>query len=646
MAVSGGEEVTVSCLRTWTGTLLAIALALAPLRAVAVEISLGTEDVTLPPGYVIEPVVTGLTFPSSLAFGPDGSLYIAEAGHSYGAHWAEARVLRLRPDGQMGAIASGFRGPIMGLTFRDNLLYVAHRGMVSVVDLSRPNPSRHVRDIVTGLPVLPNSSHFNSEVAFGPDGKMYFGVGTVTNSGVPGLDDLLFGWLPDFPWMHDAPARDLTLTGENYRSLDVLGPDPLGKPSFVRGGAFLPFGTRSRPGQVIPAHRMPTGAVYRANPDGSELEVYAWGIRSPFGFRFGPDGRLYMTNHAVDDKGARPAYDVPDALFVIRQNAFYGWPDFLAGIPITDARFDPKLVGAPHPGFVLRDPPPVEQPAVRFVPHAADMKFDWSRSDRFGSPGEMFMAEFGDGSPLNTALKSISPRGYRIIRVNPTAGTFEDFMSVRNPGLETTRGPKRPLDVKFDPSGESLYLLDFGVMTVRVALDQIGINPLAHTGTLWRIRRQGGAAPAPARPVVRVQGSKLISWWTVRTMVLGIQKDIQVALAHARLARSSNEAQHSGHLEETRGFLDSVRTRVTLALKRIDEPDVIDNGTRIMLVGVRDWAAGRNLHNPLALSEEDPVIREVNEWVERNSFPEKEYLRQNYALPGRWQRPVEEDIHP
>lgn len=612
--------------------------------------SLGTEDVVLPAGYVIEPVLTGLTYPSAMTFGPDGALYIAEAGHSYGQHWAESRIIRWQPGGRAGAIAYGFRGPVTGLTFRGDQLYVSHRGTVSMVDLSTVDRSRRRRDIVTGLPVLPNSSHFNSQVAFGPDGKMYFAVGTVTNSGVPGLDDLLFGWLPDFPWMRDAPARDVTLTGENYPSLDVLAPDALGKPSFVRGGAFLPFGTRSKPGQVIRAHRRPTGAIYRCNPDGSGLEVYASGIRSPFGFAYGPDGKLYMTNNAEDDKGARAVSNAPDSLFVIREGAWYGWPDFVAGAPVTEERFKPRLKTSRRPDFVMRDHPQPEQPVVRFDPHAADCNFDWSKSDRFGFAGQMFVAEFGDGSPLNTALRKIPHQGFRVVRVDMGAGRFEPFLSMNHPGMENTRGPKRPIDVKFDPSGDSLYLLDFGVVTVRLALDQVGIKPLPYTGSVWRIRRVGSPVPAggaTGEGVTQVEGGHLLSWWTVRTQVLGIQSDIRAAIRHAELARgTANEMQHTRHLEEARDFLDGIRTRAMLALKRIDEPDVVDNGTKVLLITTRDWAAGRNLHNPLALYPDDPVVVEVNRWVEENGFPEKSYLRENYAVPGRWQRPLEKDILP
>lgn len=623
-----------------------LTLALMPFQSLGAEVSLGTEDVVLPDGYTIEPVLTGLTYPTSMEFGPDGSLYVAEGGYAYGQHWAENRVLKLRPDGRVFAVAGGFRGPITGITFRDNQLFVAHRGMVSVVDLSTVNRAHRVRDVVTGLPAVPNGGHYNSRVAFGPDGRMYFGVGPVTNSAVPGMDSLLMGWLSDFPWMHDAPAREVSLTGENYRSPDALGPNPL--TSFVSGGAFLPFGTSSEPGQRIPAHPRPTGAVYRANPDGSGLEVYAWGIRNPFGFDFGPDGRLYMVQHGMDDRGARPAANAPDVLWEIRENGFYGWPDYIAGTPITDERFDPTWPGSRHPGFVMREHPEVQQPLVRFEPHSANMGFDWSGSDQFGFRDEMFVAQFGDAAPMTTGMRSVTPRGYRIVRVNPAAGTSEPFMTIRGPGLESTRGPKRPIDVKFDPLGGTLYLLDFGVMTVRLSADQVGFNPLIRTGTVWRLRRQDATPtgpPAGPRTLDEPDPARLIAWWTVRTPMLGIQKDMRVALIHAQRGRNANILRQHRHREEAQTRIQSVATRAILALKRVDEPNVMDDGTRTLLISLVKWADAL-APTPFHLYGDDPKVEAVNHWIKRTEFPEEDYLRQNYAVPGRWQRPLEKDIQP
>jgi len=51
-----------------------------------------------------------------------------------------------------------------------------------------------VTDLVTGLPGY--GDHFNNQLAPGPDGKIYFGQGAATSSGVVGLDNgYPFVWL-------------------------------------------------------------------------------------------------------------------------------------------------------------------------------------------------------------------------------------------------------------------------------------------------------------------------------------------------------------------------------------------------------------------------------------------------------------------
>ena len=631
-----------------TGAALARAAGNAPAAAP------GTEDVVLPAGYVIEPVLTGLTYASGMTFGDDGTLYVAEAGHCYGQFWSDARIFGLSPGGRVRSVASDFRAPVMGITYRDNKLYVADRGRIVLVDLGTVHRERRLRPLVSDLPVVPNGQHFNSPVAFGPDGKMYWAVGAVTNSGVPGADDLIYGWLLDMPWMRDAPARDVTLAADpNYPNPDVLGPDLL-KPA--PGAAFLPFGTPARAGRVIPAHPRPTGAVYRADASGENVEVFAWGIRSPVGIGFGPDQRLYLTDHGIDDKGARPAGEVPDALWAVTQGAWYGWPDYAAGIALTDERFKPKFPLGRAPVPVMQNAPAPAQPAARFEPHASAMKFDWSRSDRFGFKGEMFLAEFGDGAPVTSGLRAIPHRGFRVVRVNTQNGAVEPFLTINNPGSAATRGPKRPIQVLFDRSGDNLYLLDFGVLSINVSTRRAGIDAPIRTGTLWRIHRQNAGATDAATPAAatdtsaagtprRAEGGRLVTWRTARGSVLLMRKELRAALAEARLAQSLAvwDLRQQRLRTSARERLEGISTLATVVLQRIDDPNALDDGTRSFLLDVRDWALRAE---PLRLQGNDPMAGRIDRWIVRTRWDETDALYRGYAVPGRWERRVEADVRP
>lgn len=98
------------------------------------------------------------------------------------------------------------------------------------------------------------------------------------------MDNLIpYGWLKDYREAHDIPPYDITLTGLNFKSRNPFNPLEI-----IEMGAFLPIGTKSSKGQVIKGELKSSGVIYRCNPDGSELEVHAWGIRDPYALAHSP----------------------------------------------------------------------------------------------------------------------------------------------------------------------------------------------------------------------------------------------------------------------------------------------------------------------------------------------------------------------
>jgi hypothetical protein len=154
----------------------------------------------------------------------------------------------------------------------------------------------------------------------------------VTNTGVVGADNFVNEWLPHYPDLQDMPAQDVELTGHNYEFQNVLG-DIREK---VHSGAFVPFGTETRPSQVILGDVKCNGAVLRCNPDGTGLEVVAWGLRNPHGIAFHLDGRLFATQHGIDERGARYIVGDYDDFYEIKPGEWYGWPDFASGRRLDD----------------------------------------------------------------------------------------------------------------------------------------------------------------------------------------------------------------------------------------------------------------------------------------------------------------------
>lgn len=437
-------------------------------------------DVALPDGYTIEALATGLTFPSGVTFDDAGRVYIVEAGYSYGEIVTTPRLLRVEPDGSTTVVATGDNPPWNGVTFHGGSFYVAG-GTLEGGEILRIDPAGTVQTLMEGLPSF--GDHHTNGPALSEDGWLYFGQGTATNSGVVGLDNAAFGWLYRYPEFHDAPCEDITLTGQNFRT-----PNPLGEEDDrVTTGAYVPFGTPTEAGQVIPGGVPCTGAVLRMRPDGSDLEMVAWGFRNPFGIAFAPNGALYVTENQYDVRGSRPVFGTGDLLWRVTPGAWYGWPDYWAGDPVTDPDFF-QAPGEPAPEHLLRDHPgtPPEPAAVLGV-HSSSNGLDFSRSPGFGYVGEAFIAQFGDMAP--GVGKVLGPVGFKVIRVNPETGVMHDFAInfARADGpasLLGTGGLERPLDVQFDPAGEALYVVDFGVMTTGES-----IRPMPSTGVLWRIVR-------------------------------------------------------------------------------------------------------------------------------------------------------------
>lgn len=436
----------------------------------------GQGDFTLEPGYVLERVVSGLTYPTGVLFDGEGGVYVIEGGYTYGPAKGPARVLKV--DGErLTPVAEGLQGPVTGALWHQGALYIAEGGAPGRI--SRVVPGQGRSTLVTGLRTF--GDHYGSELVLGPDGFLYFGVGTATNSGVVGMDNFILGWLPQLPHEHDVPARDIRLVGESYWDLNWLGRDPRREQAWT--GAFRPFGTPARPGEVIRGRQMANGVLYRVRPDGTGLEIVADGWRSVFGLGFSPQGRLLALNHGFDGRGNRPIEGDWDSVWEVVPGGWYGWPDFASGLPVTDPRFRPQ--GQPQPRFVLLEHPPLAgQPLLRLPPHSASMKFDFAPRE-FGFGGQMFIAQFGPGGPMTAGPRfaRLVP-GFRVVRANLASGQVRDFYVNRRPGTGGS-WPERPIDVKFCPRERCLYLVDFGVMEAIPG----NFIPHAGSGSLWRIRR-------------------------------------------------------------------------------------------------------------------------------------------------------------
>jgi hypothetical protein len=409
-------------------------------------------------------VADGFTFPTSLAFAPDGTGFIAEAGLPLAGAPAGGRVWRVDPEGRRELLLDQLPPPVTGLTYAADSLWITACGQIS-----RLHPEGRHEVVLANLPHGGNY-HTNAAV-LGADSWVYFSQGAMTNSGIVGLDAYEVGWLRSLPHPCDTPGYAIVLRGFDAQTRDPRAEDPA---AAVRTGAFVPFGTPGKPGLEIGPGLPCTAAVMRCRPDGSDLQLVAWGLRNAFGLGFLPDGRLFAIDQGADDRGSRPLGNVPDLIFEVRSGTWCGWPDFIGGEPVTDPHFLPDR--GPPPQFLLANHhalPPPERALYRFPPHVAATKFDAGRKGDAAWEDLLAIALFGDEMPLTAPL---GPRvGRAVLRLNPDTGSCERL---------TNDALLRPIDVRFEPTGGALNVLDFGHFEMAGAGE---VHATPGSGVLWRV---------------------------------------------------------------------------------------------------------------------------------------------------------------
>lgn len=425
-------------------------------------------DILVVPGYTIEAIVAGLNAPVSMVFDENGNILIGESGEQSG----NPRVMRLR-DNQYELVAEGFNSPIKGINVLNGDIYVSLKGAITVI-----KEDGSMQDIITGLPGYGDYSNYRVE--FGPDGKMYFGQGSATNSGVVGLDNL---WVINHPYFHDFSAEDIRLVGQNFVAFNFLS---YAIEDFVFTGAFRPFGFTNRRNALIRGGPRATSCIYRADLDGSNLEIYAWGIRAPVSIKFDRFNRLYAVNRGFDERGSRPISNSPDELLEINYGYWYGFPDYSGGFPITDPIFAPSI--GEQPEFLLENHPMIpSRPKAIIPPHSNASGFDFNYNSNFGPYGDVYLAESGSFYPSETGGYPYVGVGRRIVRINMNNGSLSTF-AINRSGLSAIRtnegGFERPVDVEFGPDG-AMYVLDYGIGNPLLRSEY----DIPYTGVIWRISR-------------------------------------------------------------------------------------------------------------------------------------------------------------
>jgi glucose/arabinose dehydrogenase len=195
------------------------------------------------------------------------------------------------------------------------------------------------------------------------------------------------------------------------------------------------------------------------NPDGSDMKVYASGIRNAGGgLTVHPTtGKLWCS---VNERDALGDNLVPDYITHVQEGGFYGWPWYYIG-----GHQDPRHAGK-HPE--LKDK--VIVPDVLLQPHNASLEFLFYGGKQFPAEyqGDIFAGQHGS---WNRAART----GYEVVRIplhgtNKASGEYQDFLT----GFVLDNGDVwgRPVGVTLATDG-SMLVSDDG------------------TGSIWRVSYTG-----------------------------------------------------------------------------------------------------------------------------------------------------------
>jgi glucose/arabinose dehydrogenase len=339
----------------------------------------------VPEGFKVELYATGLDNPRIIHTAPNGDIFVAETKAG------DIRIFRGTTNNgkpaQMSVFASGLNQPF-GIAFyppgpKPEWVYVGN--IDSVVRFPYQNGDLQAGGPAQHIADLPGAGgHTTRDIQFSLDGKrMFVSVGSASN-----VDD-----------------TDTTPAEKNRADVLVL------------------------------------------NPDGSNMQVYAYGIRNCVGLGMNPlTGELWCSTNERDGLGDNL---VPDYITHVQEGGFYGWPWFYLG-----GNQDPRHKGK-HPE--LKDK--VIVPDVLLNPHNASIGITFYDGKQFPAEyqGDLFASEHGS---WNRAVRV----GYELVRVplhqtGHASGEYEDFMT----GFVVDNGSVwgRPSGVTTAPDG-SLLVTDDG----------------------------------------------------------------------------------------------------------------------------------------------------------------------------------------
>ena len=198
--------------------------------------------------------------------------------------------------------------------------------------------------------------------------------------------------------------------------------------------------------------------IVRANADGSDIEIFATGLRNTIGFGWHPEtGDMWGMDHGIDWLGDEQQRE---ELNLLVEGADYGWP-YIFG----DGKYNPTE----RPKGDVTYQEHLEKsslPSLLYTAHASPLEMEFYTGTQFPEEyrGDAFIAFRG-------SWNRSSPVGYKVVRLrfeNGNPSGFEDFLTgflVNNNRAHFAR----PVGLAVHPDGSLLVSDDTNGVIYRVS---------------------------------------------------------------------------------------------------------------------------------------------------------------------------------
>lgn len=321
-------------------------------------------------------------FPTALAFGPDGRLYVCDQ---------EGRIQALTLDSKGLAVTAVQQvtedddvQEIYGIAFDPTdassppPIYISNTvsgfgingsapagefaGKITKID--GPGYANRI-DVISGLPVS-NSSHQTNGIAFDSSGVLYMAQGSTTNAGVPNDSGGSFLSLPEVPLSSAFLMADISAPGFD--------------------GAIT--------------HNPPNTYSHTVDQTSGDVVACAFGLRNPYDFTFHSNGKIYLTDNGPNAPFGKASLDCstdsvdgpagPDELNIIVLGDYYGHANRNRG------RFDSRQCEF----HLSSEPTTVDYTApIATLPSSSDGILEYGANGFGGAlAGDLIYGAFNDGT--------------------------------------------------------------------------------------------------------------------------------------------------------------------------------------------------------------------------------------------------------